>query len=341
MLPSLKLSYCLRALRRPIAYRLQPVLAPSFTKPYCVCCGIPSSGALQGLFGSPHCEECLGHAERATTRHLAVTLASCISGGAFALALPLLSPATGWPVTSLLTLSAALAPLLVDLLWFSRVKPPHTSADHAVWQAGPDTLLCSRRATARDVLRAGARIGTTLRATRVTRRRFPWWIFSGAVLATPLAVATHTFYHPVLRVLNLSGRSLTLLVDGTPQLTLESTSSESPLAGAQLRIAAGEHELSVNSSSGQRLAHHRVRFTAGRYHLYAPLSEQCFWLETTGYGREAPYQARRELPRDPPFWPLPDDIDLWLTAAPASEGPSRLSGGQLTALRQGPCDAAP
>lgn len=341
MLPSIKPEQCLRALRRPIAYRLHPLHTPSFANPYCVCCGIPTSGTLQGLFGSPHCEECFAHAERASTRRLAVTLASCIVGGAVALALPLLSPSAGWVQVGLLSLAAALAPLLVDLLWFARVKSPHTTADHAVWRAGPDVLWCSRRGTARDLLRASAHGGTTIRATRVALRRFPWWMFSGAVLATPLALAAHTFYHPVLRVLNLSGRSLTLLVDGVPQLTLGSTSSESPLAGAQLRIAAGEHELSVHSSSGQPLAHHRVRFTGGRYHLYAPLSEQCFWLETTGYGREAPYQARRDLPRDPPFWPLPDDIDLWLTAAPTSEGPSRLSGGQLTALRQGPCDAAP
>lgn len=177
---------------------------------------------------------------------------------------------------------------------------------------------------------------------RTPSQHRPWSLFSGVLISAPLAVLAHSFYHPPLRVLNLSDRTVTVSVDGKAVFTLPATSLESPRAGAELQLPLGPHELSARDSSGTPLATQVVQVVAGHTHLYAPLSARhCFTLETTRYGKEGNEVTRSELPEGADFWVLPGSIDLWLTPAPDSSADSRWSGGTLTALRHRPCDTPP
>jgi hypothetical protein len=87
-----------------------------------------------------------------------------------------------------------------------------------------------------------------------------------------------------------------------------------------------------------------VTVVAGRPHLFAPASLGfCFWLETRSYGRgerEADERVTRESLDGPPsFWTLPANLGGFFLPAPAvGGGESRLTGGTVTVLRQGPCE---
>lgn len=175
---------------------------------------------------------------------------------------------------------------------------------------------------------------------RTPQERRPWPLFSGLLISAPLALFAHTFYHPPLRVLNLSDRTITVILDGKAVFVLPATSLESPRAGAELALPLGSHQLSARDSRGAVLDDRTVRIIAGQTHLYAPFSAQhCFALETTHYGREGNQVTRSELAEGQGFWVLPTSIDLWLAPAPDSSEGSRWSGGTLTALRHRPCSA--
>jgi hypothetical protein len=173
---------------------------------------------------------------------------------------------------------------------------------------------------------------------RTPKEPRPWPLFSGLLISAPLSLFAHTFYHPPLRVLNLSDRTITMLIDGKAVFVLPATSSESPLAGAELALPLGSHQFSARDSRGTVVDERTVRMVAGQTHLYAPMSARhCFALETTHYGREGNEVTRSELPEGQDFWVLPTSIDLWLAPAPASSDGSPWSGGTLTALRHRPC----
>ncbi|HTM44369.1 MAG TPA: hypothetical protein VL137_05410 [Polyangiaceae bacterium] len=166
----------------------------------------------------------------------------------------------------------------------------------------------------------------------------PLWQFSGLLLSALISPLAHHYFHPLLRVLNLGSASFTLLVDGQALLTLPPTSSESPFAGAELRLGAGAHQFAIRNAQGITMSQTAVHLVAGAVHLYAPLRKgQCFWLETAHYGRAGDAVDRQALSPDEQFWLLPAEVDFWFTAPPAGSGGSRLSGGAVTAVRQGPC----
>jgi hypothetical protein len=168
-----------------------------------------------------------------------------------------------------------------------------------------------------------------------------WSVFSGLFISAPLALGAHTFYHPALRILNLSDRTLTIAIDGKPVFTLPATSLESPRAGAELQLSLGKHQLVALDSQGSVVAQRVAQIVAGRTHLYAPLSAgSCFSIETTRYGRAGVEMSRHDLGGDTDFWVLSQSVDLWLTPAPESSAGSRWSGGTLTALRHHPCRAS-
>jgi hypothetical protein len=167
------------------------------------------------------------------------------------------------------------------------------------------------------------------------------WQYSGLLLSALLSPWAHSYFHPLLRVLNLTGGPLTVLIDGQVALSLPATSSESPLAGAELHPAAGSHQFSARNAQGTVLSQINGRLIAGATHLYAPSHNgQCFWLETAHYGSAGSGVDRVMLSPDEQFWLLSAEVDFWFVPPPASPGDSRLSGGAVTALRQGPCPAA-
>jgi hypothetical protein len=174
----------------------------------------------------------------------------------------------------------------------------------------------------------------------VQLKRYGIWLGLGPTLGAVLACSVVLLFTPRLRVLNLGSSTLRIFVDGKERLSLPPTSAESPLAGAELRLGAGFRQLEARTSTGTVVSPVGAKLLAGRRHLYAPGAEgTCFWLETTSYGRSGASVERDPLSGEQHFWLLPRNIDLWFSEAPEVPDPSRSSGGRITALRQGPCNA--
>lgn len=172
--------------------------------------------------------------------------------------------------------------------------------------------------------------------------RFTSWYLVGplaTLIALPVSIVFNT---ATLRVLNLTDSEFTLLVDGRVLGTVERTSAESPEAGREFRLGAGERRLGAVSREGTLLFERDVMLVGGGQHLYAPASpDSCFWLEFTSYGRQKPVGPPRvELARGVGFWALPEPVDTWFAPSPLPAlDDDRSSGGRLIALRQAPCGA--
>jgi hypothetical protein len=162
------------------------------------------------------------------------------------------------------------------------------------------------------------------------------------LLAAGLSVLADHWHHPRLWAINLTRERLWLAVDGALLAALDPAGNDPSRAALELRLPRGERELVAFDEHHQRVASVRAVLEGGRDHVYAPGSDAfCFWLESTGYGRDASHTIR-PLYSSARFFALDTDVDAWFVAAP--EPPAfdrRSSGGTLTALRQSPCARAP
>jgi hypothetical protein len=233
-------------------------------------------------------------------------------------------------------------PLLLVFLPLRPVRAPHAARGPAVLWGPGQRLFCAAPAYGERLAELN---GGELSRAAVPERWGSAWLSAGPVLGLGAACFAFFVYHPLLRVLNLGPVAVEVALDGQRLTSVDPTSNESPAGGALLRVPAGAHTLSVFSSlDGSALGSSSVHFESGAVHLFAIGAEQtCFWLETTGYGREqrvAPsYQA---LSSSEHFWVLPSGIDTWFAAnPPPSMESAHSSGGLLTALRQAPCAEAP
>jgi hypothetical protein len=167
-----------------------------------------------------------------------------------------------------------------------------------------------------------------------------WWL--SPVLAFGLALLAYYWHHPRLWVINLTTEPLRLLVDGEPEANLDPAGLDAARAAMELRLPRGEHVLSALDGQNRIVASVNAELSSGRDHLYAPASiERCFWLELTGYGRDATHLVRPLLSRAR-FFALDTDVDAWFAESPEPPGADRRSsGGTLTALRQSSCARAP
>jgi len=313
----------------------------------CACCGNPAAAsrvevrtADEASLIIPYCSVCQAHVSAATTRVLAPTLASCLLAGTLAASLPILWTEGPAVLLVVLSLLGAALPLLVALRWRPRPQPGHTAGGRAVFWLRSGELACSNPKWAAEL---AARSGVSARRVWLVERSLSPWMLSGlilALLAGPFFVWLH---RPLVRVINLTDGRITVTVDGRVVARLDPTSAESPAAGAEVRVPAGERRLVSIAADGRVVAESRVSVRAGRQHLYAPGSDDyCFWLETVGYGRLV-----REAPSIEPlrgalrFWVLPA-VDTWFSPnPPPAAQDDRSSGGELTALRQARCTQAP
>jgi hypothetical protein len=176
------------------------------------------------------------------------------------------------------------------------------------------------------------------RAADVHRGLF--WLLPA--LALGLSLLAYGWHHPRLWAINLTAEPLRLLVDGEPEVTLEPAGVDAARVAVELRLPRGEHELTAVDAQNRVVATLRARLSSGRDHLYAPASaERCFWLELTGYGRDAT-QSIVPLVSAARFFALDTEVDAWFAESPEPPGSDRRSsGGRLTALRQSPCARAP
>jgi hypothetical protein len=123
---------------------------------------------------------------------------------------------------------------------------------------------------------------------------------------------------------------------------VEPSSGESPLAGLELRLPAGERTLLVVDTEGGMVAQAQVTLQAGARHLYAPGSDDvCFWLETVSYGREQKRPDYVPLGGGERFWVLPEQVNGWFMPSPPVPEGARATGGSSTVLRQAPCEDVP
>lgn len=313
----------------------------------CACCGSPATHQLATAHGTRslligYCDDCAEHQASASSRVLGVALASLLLGLTSAFGLPLLAPRFGAVGLSLVAFGFSLVPFV--LLWVPPAKnrADHTASSLAVRFLDGTHLWCARAAYAERV--AELNHSSLQSAPRKEDLASPW-LFAGPIAALGAAVISFFVYHPLLRVLNLGSARIEVALDGKPLVAVDATSNESPAAGALVRVPAGQHELTVISTTDHALLERvDADFESGSVHLFAPgATDICFWLETTGYGEEQLAKpVYQPLTAEHHFWVLPSGIDNWFAPnpVPASER-SHSSGGLLTALRQAPCAEVP
>jgi hypothetical protein len=287
----------------------------------------------------PYCTRCFLSAEREGTRHFAALLSSVVLAITLLLTLPRLLPGLGVFAYTALSSSGALIPAVVGLVIVGLPKPGQVSGGRAVWWAASGVLACLYQTWAKDL---AGRNEAKCRAGKVLGP-LPWPLSTGPVLALSMAPLSYSFQFPEVVLLNLGAEPFVVVADGARVARVPVTSLESPSSGVRVRLAAGKREVRLLSESGSELSRESLAVSAGRVHLYAPLSEgTCFWLEHDAYGRAEPPQARyRPLPASEHFWTLPNDVDNWFRENPDASSDHRSSGGTLLSLRHARCQDAP
>lgn len=326
-----------------VVARPEMFLAPQV----CACCLAAAAQTLvvrsnTGDSVSVHyCEACLRHASAERTRTLSVCLASATLGMIVALGAPIIAPSLSPVGLCTVALGSASLPVLFALFWRRGVEPGHASAGAAVWWLKKHRLYCDSVRFARMAARKN---GLSLTHAAAWFARMKSWYLVGPLATLAMISVSLVFNTATVRALNLTDSDYTLLVDGRVLGTVERTSAESPEAGREFRLGAGERHLTAISSTGDILFDRTVTLVGGAQHLYAPASpDTCFWLEFTSYGRQKPSgPPRLALPPEAGFWYLKDPIDTWFAPSPLPvEDDNRSSGGRLIALRQSPCSARP
>jgi hypothetical protein len=329
-------------LRRPVlVVELGPVLPPLPSS--CANCGADAGHSVKEASKEhtllvPYCARCFQSLGREGTRQFAATLSSVLVALTLLLTLPRL-----WPTAGVVSYVAAVAvgaalPLLIGLLLRRTLESGQSAVGRAVWWTSPHTLVCTSETWGQQLL-----VGTDAKASPA-RASEPWvWSrLMGVTLGVALAPVMYTFQHPETVVLNLSETPFEVVLDGKSLTRVEVTSLESSSAGVRLRIASGRHSVVLRGLDGHELLKEELVLTAGRTHLYAPLSPgYCFWLEADAYGKAKPQERYRPLPQEQRFWTLPVDVDTWFAQNPEPVRDERSSGGTLIALRHARCDQAP
>jgi hypothetical protein len=177
-----------------------------------------------------------------------------------------------------------------------------------------------------------------LLAWRRARPGLLWLALSVSAVSALALVPLWSVYRGRVRVLNLGEEPFALWIDGRRITRVEPSSGESALAGVELTVPAGQHELSVASElDGRELFRAREHVAGGSPHLLVPITAgYCFSIERRGYGDSRDQPAHSEpLEGSTPFWVLPDGIS-WFTPNP-EPGALETSGGTLSCLRQKRC----
>jgi hypothetical protein len=284
-----------------------------------------------------YCDACFRHVSAPQTRIMAVCIASVGLGLTVVMTFPFFRVPLGSGWVLALALALAVLPVVLALAWYRPVKGVHSTTGQAVWWQGEADLACASERRAKLVAREN---GLEHTSNPVVRSRWSGWFLLGPALVLLCLPAAHLVHTSSLRVINLTASRFIVLLDHRKLATVEPTSTESPMAGEELRLPAGPHHLAAVTLDGQMLEQQDVLVRSGREHLYAPGDrERCFWLETTHYGRQSSKASeRRELGGESRFWAIPERIDTWFAPNPTPLAEDRRStGGSLTALRQGRC----
>jgi hypothetical protein len=260
-----------------------------------------------------------------------------LAGAATALGVPLLWPRAPVWLVMFIAAAAACAPI-AGLGSLSRAGALWGSTPRA-WSVGSVGAVLERRALAEAVALREPRLWRPLWLPPMVYR-LAWWGVPVSIAA--VAAASYLWQHPRLYVLNLGDEPFSLSVDGLPTERIEPGFQRGRAAAASVRLPRGEHAFEAWDEHGRLLGEARGLLSGGRDHLFAPGGgDECFWLEVTGYGRDATFELLplRSATR---FFALQTDVDTWFEESPEPPASDRRStGGTLTALRHSPCDRAP
>jgi hypothetical protein len=260
-----------------------------------------------------------------------------LAGAAAALGLPLLWPrAPVWLV--MLTAAAAACAPIAGLGSRSRAGALWGSTPGA-FRIGSAGVILERRGLAEALALLEPRLWRPLWLPPIVYR-FAWW--SVPVSIAVAAASSYFWQHPRLIVLNLEDEPYSLSVDGVPSERIEPAFQRGRAAAVIVRLPRGEHTLEAWDGNGRLVGEARGRLEGGRDHLFAPGGgDECFWLEVTGYGRDATRELM-PLTSATRFYALQADVDTWFEGSPEPPASDRRStGGTLTALRHSPCNRAP
>jgi hypothetical protein len=294
-------------------------------------------GQLRAVTSNGYCSTCLAAQARHAGTALAVGATGVFFGIVIALGFPLLWPRAelGWH------LAAAGAGSLLPLggLRSGSRERALGGAERRVWPLAGIGAIVEHRGLAE---RLASESGTAPRALWLPpiAYRPRWWLLPA--LAIGLALLADGWHHPRLWVINLGRERLWLYVDGEREIALEPAGIDARRAMVEVRAPRGDRELSALNAEDRVVATTRARLESGREHLYAPGSAgRCFWLQVTGYGRDAT-ESVSPLVSTSRFFSLNTEVDVWFSDTPASPpADRRSSGGTLTTLRQSPCERAP
>jgi hypothetical protein len=168
-----------------------------------------------------------------------------------------------------------------------------------------------------------------------------------------LGVAAAIVWHQAqakIFVVNTSDTPVMLIVDGVALGIVPIVSIETPDAASVFRVSPGTHRIQTHRASDDAPDDHEIvddldlRLSWAGSYLFAPgITDQCFWIQHTAYGRaRRTLPALRALERTQRVWPIPDDIDGWFVPNPPSNRlDHRSTGGTRTAIRQGRCGIEP
>jgi len=160
---------------------------------------------------------------------------------------------------------------------------------------------------------------------------------------TVVGVATVLWlaWHPSVRVVNVTGAVMEIVVDGRSLALIAGVPGEAPSAGTEVRLPEGRRVLRALRLDGELVDETVGWVGQGRAQLYAPGSQgRCFWVEQKAYGQAR--QPRPEvvrLPADRRFHTFPMSIDAWFQPNPPTEPNVWFSGGVRRTVRLGECPA--
>jgi hypothetical protein len=282
----------------------------------------------------PYCESCLLKIGQSSVGAMAWMLASMTSGVAASLFLPMLPwIAEGTAIGGAFVF--AVLPLVLGQVWGRRQEQHPSFRGKAVF-AITDGLACLNPEWASRLSNC---VGAEVQKKRLRVKSRAVWAYIGTAIALLATHAIYGFFHSFVRILNLTDDVLMVSVDEHRLANVPSTSSENPLAGLLIRVPTGRRRFLAHRVDGTLVDQVTADVFTARSHLYAPGRPKtvCFWLEHTSLGRSQWGNAKREgLARKSSFWSIQDNIDVWFGPA-YSSGATRLTGGVVTALRQGPC----
>jgi len=309
--------------------------------PQCACCLSPTSKGRRETSRHhpsgvvvPYCEECLAGVGRLGVRLLAWRLASILLGLAACAFVPLFAWITK-PVAVVGAAAIAGLPGLAHVLWRAFGKE-HQNQKFKATTSVAGGIACSNEEWARIL---SERMGTTYQLVQVRCSYPTGWAYGGVVIALLLTPWLFDWFHPPLRLLNLTDSVLSVSVDRHVIANVEPARGENPRAGVLTKVAAGHHVITARRRDGALVDEVTANVIAGQTHLFAPSRPKgiCFWLERSGIGRNSNGKTLRELlVSENDFWALPDNIDGWFEPAPGSAS-TLGTGGTVISLRQGPC----